>query len=1479
MPPDTDIRSTDALGFPSGEGLFGVARLDRRNRFVDARPNLCEFLGFTAEEFLHMSLLDIVHPDDQRQLQESLDSFGRAPSGGFSVELQVVPKHGAPIWAACQVLPFFAPEISDFALVVSALPGFSQTMAALRASEARYKMLLSNLAGVAYRLVPDGQGGFRLDYVSEGTRDLFGVAPEDLLSGAIKRADIVHPDDFDVVRAGTLRVVTQQVKARNVFRVRGADGEWRWVLETCRGVYTPSGQIEAIEGFLTDIHEQKLIEERLRESERALHKSERQHDALLSNLVGVAFRLHATDTELYLDYVSDGVRDLFGIEPEAVLRNEIALDHVIEREDRRAMRDSIYAARNAGTSSRNVVRGLQPDGSFRWMVVTMRAVMEDDGTNVVEGLITDIHEQKETEERLHRREQELREAHELVGLGRWEHDHRTGKLIWSDETYRIFGREPGTVHDIDQFRQALHPDDREAEAASFYASLTDDGPYSAFHRILRPDGEVRYIAERGEISFDDEGSPLRTVGTTLDITELKRAELALLEEQAFKNALLESSDFAVVACDADGKLKMFNSAAREWHGLDAMSIPPEQWPEHYTFFGADGKRQLKPHAAPLARALSGEIVRDAEVSIVLPGKPPRYISCNGAPLHDASGHKLGAMVIMRDVTRQRLTEANLRQRDAILSAVAIAAERLLTTWDWEQEIGLILSTLGQAMHAGRAYVVRAHSDQNQRVITSVLHEWAAPNVEPAGNWTQAKGFDMIAAGLGHWAERMRLGGVMQTRSRDFLPDEQAVMEPAGIKAIITLPIFVHGNWWGILGFDDCETDRHWSLAEQEALRAAANTIASAIERRRQQEDRLARVVAEEASQAKSAFLATMSHEIRTPMNAIIGLSEVLNQSVLTEEQSDLLNAMHDAGRHLLYLIDDILDISKIEAGQVKLLPAPINLAETVDAVVGSLISTAAEKGVVLHAFVAPDLPAVLMIDGLRLRQVIYNLLGNAIKFSAEIAGRTGRVELRVDMDEGAQDPLRVTVRDNGIGMTEEMMDRVFEPFAQGDSQLTRRYGGTGLGLAITRRIVSMMGGRVSVFSTPDQGSTFTLNLPLDPVASQTGKAPDEPLAGLHCRVHESRGYIAQDIAAYLRHAGASVDIARSQGAEGAPDGVSLVITGEHPAQGVSVPHLVIEPGRGRLTRPRVLGERLTALDGAGLSFNRLIEAARLAVGRLSRDCEEVLAGGADQGGYGMYAGLLPILVAEDDPMNQKVIQRQLALLRLNAEFAGNGRKALEMARTGRYALLLSDLHMPEMDGYALARALREEGVQAHGAPLPILALTADARQEVVDAVHGAGMDGLLIKPVTLKALDAALRPWLVENAAVARDPSASPAEETEEPVLDLAELTARIGDDEEMQHEFLGAFRDQMSPMATQITEAAMVRDLRQIGALAHRLKSSSRAIGAMDLGAVCARIEEVCRKEDVDELSPLLARFGKSSAAVGNAITRTIGNAGHVRH
>lgn len=1345
-----------AIAEPDDCGHFGIARITRDNRFLSVEAGLQRLLGFSEDEFRHLVLTDIVHPDDMPRFNPWFDRLARDDIDGFSIELQVLPKGRGAVWVACQVSAERGADgtFLQGILHISEIPGFAQTLAALRDSERRHKTLLSNLAGVAYRERPDQD--FALDYISEGCREMFGLAPEDFLSGRVKPQDLVHPDDFDHMRETVKHALAERVNARIVIRVRQLDGSYRWALETCRGVYDEDGALEALEGFITDIHDQKLTEERLAQSERA-----------------------------------------------------------------------------------------------------------------------------------------LREAQELAGLGSWEIEHTTGKVTWSPETYAIFARDPATFEpSLAIFHgELLHPDDRDEETQAFQRAIEQGEPYDSVHRILRPDGEIRYVSERGEITFDADGQPLRTLGTTLDITDLKRAEQALLEEQAFKNALLESSDFAVVACDANGHLRLFNRTARDWLGRDATDIPASEWSAHYGLYGRDGKTLLKTEYNPLVRVHAGETVRDAEIAIVREGLPPRHILASGAPLYDATGQKLGAMVIMRDVTRQRLTEANLRQRDAILSAVAYAAERLLTTWDWEQEIDTILSTLGQAMHASRAYVFRNRAHPDGRVLTSMHSEWRAPGIAASYVWSLPKGFDMAAQGLGHWAERLRMGGVMQARARDFLPAEQSMMEKDGVRGIVAIPIFVHGEWWGILGFNDCVTDRQWSLAEQEALRAAANTLASAIERRRQQEDRLARVVAEEASQAKSAFLATMSHEIRTPMNAILGLAEVLNQSRLTEEQTDLLAAMREAGGHLLHLIDDILDISKIEAGQLQIHPSATEMAATVEAVVGSLVNTALDRGVTLHAFVAPDLPQQIISDGLRLRQMIYNLLGNAIKFSTDLPDRTGRVELRVDAEEGSPFALRITVRDNGIGMSEDLMARIFEPFQQGDSQLTRRYGGTGLGLTITRRILALMGGTISAFSSPGEGSTFTIHLPVQVLGSTeiNAPAPVRPLDGVCCILYDSPNYIAQDIESYLRHAGAEVCAPDAPPSEQATSYVVICGTEARTvATQREMPRLLIERGRGP-RRARRVAPMTTMLEGTGLSYGNLQQAVLIAAG-LAEPVEHGFAGG-EASGLPLptrCATAQPILVAEDDPLNQKVILRQLSLLGINAELAPNGADALAMARSHRHALLLTDLHMPDMDGYELARQIRQEEDETDR--MPIIALTADARQPVADAVKAVGIDALLIKPVTLESLCEALRPFLeaADDTAAHQPAPATPrpngagrtrpakAGLADEPVLDLSALRSRIGDDPDIQSEFLQAFLDHLAPLAIQLHGAADAADLPAAGGLAHRLKSSARAIGAMQLGAVCAAIESNSRDNDKPAFYNDMAQFEHARSEAARAISAALGRGEH---
>jgi signal transduction histidine kinase/CheY-like chemotaxis protein len=412
---------------------------------------------------------------------------------------------------------------------------------------------------------------------------------------------------------------------------------------------------------------------------------------------------------------------------------------------------------------------------------------------------------------------------------------------------------------------------------------------------------------------------------------------------------------------------------------------------------------------------------------------------------------------------------------------------------------------------------------------------------------------------------------------------------------------------------------------------------------RGQELQRARVAAEAADRAKSAFLATMSHEIRTPMNGVLGMADVLARGPLAPGQAVQVQTIRTSALSLLTLINDILDFSKIEAGRLDLERLPVAVGEVAQSACETLLPLAVERGVELSLQIDPALPAQVWSDPTRWRQILLNLGNNAVKFSAGLPDRRGQVRLTLDQGDGAEPPvLRLRVQDNGIGMDAATVAGLFHAFTQADPSTTRRYGGSGLGLAIVARLVQRMGGQVEARSVPGQGSTFEVRLPLEVVPAEAAA----PLPPTPTPVTRPSGSLA-------------------------------------------------DRSRGR-----------------------------------------------------------PVLVAEDDPVNQAVITHQLALLGLQAEVAGDGLEALACWRRQRHPLLLSDLQMPGMDGFALARAIREEEAASAGLPrLPILALTANASEQDRQAAEAAGMDGFLTKPLLLEALQSALEAWL---PAAADPPRATP---------------------------------------------------------------------------------------------------------------------------
>jgi PAS domain S-box-containing protein len=495
----------------------------------------------------------------------------------------------------------------------------------------------------------------------------------------------------------------------------------------------------------------------------------------------------------------------------------------------------------------------------------------------------------------------------------------------------------------------------------------------------------------------------------------------------------------------------------------------------------------------------------------------------------------------------------------------------------------------------------------------------------------------------------------------------------------------------------------------------------------------ARAAADAASSAKSAFLATMSHEIRTPMNGVVGMAELLTHSPLNDEQAQTVRTIISSGQALLGLIDDILDFSKIEAGRMDLDTAEFAVTPLVESVCATLLPLAVDRHVRLSVWVDEDVPEHVVGDALRVRQLLNNLVGNAIKFSARSDGLPGRVAVRVD---AAGDSLRFSISDNGIGMDEATLARLFTPFTQAEVSTTRRFGGTGLGLAICRRLVDLMGGQIEVHSQPGLGSTFIFTLPL-PVGTTPAKAQAFPLAGLRCLLVPGPDLPAAQLQQWLQREGAEVGQADTFSAAleavaacadtGRP---TVVVHADAPAAstrpGAPIPglrQLLVEHGRresARLVTPTLAGIDL-------LRREPFVNAVAMVAGRLAPVPRATLPADAPNRGrtpptaeQARAAGQL-ILVAEDDATNRAVLQRQLAVLGHAAEFAHNGDQALTCWRSGRHALLLTDLHMPELDGYALSTTIRLEEVIAGRPRMPIVALTANALKGEVARAREAGI--------------------------------------------------------------------------------------------------------------------------------------------------------------
>ncbi|UTW10075.1 ATP-binding protein [Marinobacterium rhizophilum] len=956
-------------------------------------------------------------------------------------------------------------------------------------------------------------------------------------------------------------------------------------------------------------------------------------------------------------------------------------------------------------------------------------------------------------------------------------------------------------------------------------------------------------------------------------------------------SVLNSVATIIIKLRADGSVAHVNRAAKNVFGISEKDFADkvllsQAWAETISPDYAD-------LMAAVSTALAGESVHQdirlkcADGSLII-------ADLVLSPIFDSAGAVDSVILAATDITARTSAEDRLQQNEALLKRV-IEGSRM-GYWDWD--------VTSNQVHLGGAW--------------ADLLGYAAKDAQAsATDWEK----------LLHPADRVRLMGELQaslTACNGALTCEVRAKSKTGDWYWL----LVRGN---VISSDgagralkvsgtvsdinsrkriaiDLEKSQHrlkmlnQSLEAQVAQRTAElKALNDELEdrvRQRTQQLETAQYEAEVANRAKSNFLASMSHEIRTPLNGVIGMLDVLMYSDLPDSQVEMLDLIRRSAFSLVDIIDDILDFSKIEAGKLELEQEPVCVTSIVEQACELLDQVSLAKGVEVTLFTSPWLPACCFGDEVRLRQILVNLLSNAIKFSS--GQHPGRVAVSATLVESRSASVRIQleVSDNGIGIDPSAQLKLFSSFDQADVSTTRRYGGTGLGLNIVDSLVGLMGGDISVESEAGKGATFTVQIPFQIAPESAHDMPVAPsgpsLEGLQCLLIGSPAGVLKGLGAYLEFAGAvvarapEISDAAARSAGFSPETVSLWI---YDAGGQSAPidalrsaagsagrvrFLSLERGARRIARSRAADHLV--LDANLLKQSTFLAAVACAAGILDAPALPV---------PGLRSGRKPgpvtplqhpderILVAEDNEVNQKVLQRQLALLGYQADFAWDGREALERWRdNGRYSLILTDIHMPEMDGYDLTRNIR--ALETAPGSVPIIALTANALKGEAERCLATGMNAYLSKPVALAELKTALEHWSghVEKATLPPQGERLNAARAQT-ALDLQVLRELVGDDEAFAQELLQEFRALLDTHLVSMRGDWGAGELDAVAAAAHKLKSSSRAMGALALCGILEQFESAVALKDRAALKGLMSAFETEVSSVIACVEQVSGVTG----
>jgi PAS domain S-box-containing protein len=742
---------------------------------------------------------------------------------------------------------------------------------------------------------------------------------------------------------------------------------------------------------------------------------------------------------------------------------------------------------------------------------------------------------------------------------------------------------------------------------------------------------------------------------------------------------------------------------------------------------------------------SREGIFNLEYRIVRPDGNIRWVWARSFPVIDEKNRLTGHSGIAVDITGRKKMEVELEMKSNILTATLQSTNELLSNPDYRKAISTSFQWLGDSVGVDRIYLFENTFSANGNLThTSQIIEWSAGIVEPQLDNPDLQ--DVAVEDVAFFIEplaqkkpfRAIISELPKSTVRDLLSAQQ-------ILSILVLPVFIKDFFWGFIGYDECKFEREWTAVEYALLQSFTGTIASAIQRSRMEEELEQSIAAaEEANIAKRNFLANMSHEIRTPFSGVLGMVELLDQTSLSSEQKEYVGHIKSSTRSLLNIIDDILDISKIEAGILQLSSDVFEVKGFIEKIMLPFHPAVAAKSLDLSWSVSDNLPEFLFGDFNKIRQVIINLVSNAIKFTG-----SGYIRLVVsgERDSSNSAILTFVLEDSGTGIPSDKLKSVFSPFTQADETISRQFGGTGLGLFICKNLVELMGGEISLKSRPNQGTTVTFTLPL----------------------LIAEGFAGKDSA----------------------------------ATGGDQPEVVVQAAKNPKSQ--------------------------------------------------QYS----ILVAEDDKVNRLIISRVLEKAGHTVCLATNGLEALEKFEKQTFDLILMDIQMPLMDGYAATTAMRNLE-QDKSYKTPIVALTAHAMTRDREKSIAAGMNDHLTKPVQTENLLRLIENLPVRELREVSSPLSDAYQNEDQPSMhkNFDQLFHELQEDlafmEKMAHEFKTSSEMQLADLKI----AAAKGDAEQFRFNAHKLKGALAVLRAEKAGRMAAELEMMGQSQDLAGAAELLQQF-----------------------